>query len=295
MAQILVHPTPIPATNGVNPNRKSMVTQDNFRTITAAGYMNTDALQNYPLSVNDILDVFYNVTNYGLPTQSQSYGEFTVSISNGTITLVETNQSSGVTYTAPSIANHIAYFTNTAGNISQDGATVINGGNIQAGLSGTAGTVYSFPGTATNGKFGIAAVNDSGNRTVTLSNQGFFTQDTVFVFPDPTVATCNVAVIPNALVNNNVIRANGVGSILQDAGYYLKANTTASYAGGGTSNAFTATGVTAGMIITANILTSTNAVSIVKVVPGSNIITITFSADPGAATTVNWIAMSQSA
>lgn len=72
----------------------------------------------------------------------------------------------------------------------------------------------------------------------------------------------------------------------------MKVATTATYAGGGTSHAFVATGLTASSIVTANILTSTNSVSITKVVPSANTLTITFSADPGTGTTVNYIAFS---
>jgi hypothetical protein len=73
------------------------------------------------------------------------------------------------------------------------------------------------------------------------------------------------------------------------------AATTAAYAGGGTSNAYTATGLTASSIVTAVILASTNAVSIAKAVPGTNLLTVTFSADPGAATTVSYIAFTGAA
>ena len=71
----------------------------------------------------------------------------------------------------------------------------------------------------------------------------------------------------------------------------IKRGTTAAYGGGGTSNAFTATGLLATDIVVANILASTNAVAIAKAVPTANTLTITFSADPGAGTTVNWIAL----
>lgn len=71
----------------------------------------------------------------------------------------------------------------------------------------------------------------------------------------------------------------------------VKRGTTAAYGGGGTSNAYTATGLAATDIVVASILASTNAVSICKVVPTTNTLTITFSADPGAGTTVQWHAL----
>lgn len=64
--------------------------------------------------------------------------------------------------------------------------------------------------------------------------------------------------------------------------------TTATWAGGSTSNAFSVAGVSAGDVVTASIATSTNNVSITKVVAGTNQITVTFSADPGAGTSVHY-------
>ncbi len=71
----------------------------------------------------------------------------------------------------------------------------------------------------------------------------------------------------------------------------IKSGTTATYAGGGTSNAYTATGLVSTDIVVATILASTNAVSICKAVPTADTLTITFSADPGANTTVQWHAI----
>lgn len=71
----------------------------------------------------------------------------------------------------------------------------------------------------------------------------------------------------------------------------VKRGTTAAYAGGGTSNAFTATGLASTDIVVATILASTNSVAITKAVPTANVLTITFSADPGSATTVQWHAI----
>lgn len=71
----------------------------------------------------------------------------------------------------------------------------------------------------------------------------------------------------------------------------VKRATTAAYGGGGTSNAFTATGLVSTDIVVATILASTNAVSICKAVPTADTLTITFSADPGAGTTVQWHAI----
>jgi len=67
------------------------------------------------------------------------------------------------------------------------------------------------------------------------------------------------------------------------------AGTTGAYGGGGTSNAFTVTGATATDVASAVIRASTNAVSIVKAVLTTNTLTVHFSADPGAGTTVDYV------
>lgn len=71
----------------------------------------------------------------------------------------------------------------------------------------------------------------------------------------------------------------------------VKRGTTAAYGGGGTSNAFVATGLVATDIVVAQMLNSTNNVAITQAVPTVDTLTVRFSADPGAATTVNWIAI----
>jgi hypothetical protein len=67
------------------------------------------------------------------------------------------------------------------------------------------------------------------------------------------------------------------------------AGTTSAYGGGGTSNAFTVTGAAATDVATAVIRASTNAVSITKAVLTTNTLTVHFSADPGAGTTVDYV------
>lgn len=82
--------------------------------------------------------------------------------------------------------------------------------------------------------------------------------------------------------------ANG-GAMLTTQG--VKRGITAAYAGGGTSNAFTATGLAATDIVCASLVSSSNPASLTTVVATTNTLTVGFSADPGAATTVAWIAV----
>lgn len=60
------------------------------------------------------------------------------------------------------------------------------------------------------------------------------------------------------------------------------------YGGGGTSKALSVPGVNASDIAVAVIKASTNSVSINKVVCSTDTVTVTFSGDPGASTTINY-------
>lgn len=321
MPTIYQLPMQVPGMVGVFPNQKFAVFGDNLATVTTAGYLNQVNLESNPIAPTDILQVLYS---FNPNTQTGTYATFTVTISNsGVITLVEWSTPGAIVL--PTIANHIATFTNTTGTISEDPATAISGGNIQAGLSGTAGFLASFPTTAATGSLRLVAASNAGN-TVTQITNASFAQASVLTLPDPGGATANIVMAPAALVNNNLVKASGTAGLVADAGIAasavatftgstvvgnfvkasttggqitdggaaLHAGTTGTYAGGATSNAFTVTGMASTWIVTASNLTSTNSVSITKAVPGTNTLTITWSADPGANTTVSWTAFTAS-
>lgn len=89
------------------------------------------------------------------------------------------------------VVNHIAKFVDTAGTIDDTAGAAINSGNIQAGLSGTAGTLISFPASAANGSFILAAVGNAGNFNATVSPKSTLGQASVYTIPDPGAATAN--------------------------------------------------------------------------------------------------------
>ncbi len=191
-AKIYQLPTQVPGMVGVLPNPKFMVTGDNLATVTTAGYLNQVSLEQNPVAATDVIQILYS---FNLQTQSGTYGVFSVSISNGVITLALEGAAGEVTL--PTIANHIATYTNVSGNLSEDPATAISGGNIQAGLSGTAGTLASFPGTASKGSLVVAAVANTGNTLTTISNAAMG-QASVVSIPDPGVATTNFLLTDSA-------------------------------------------------------------------------------------------------
>lgn len=66
--------------------------------------------------------------------------------------------------------------------------TTLNSTNLDAGASGTAGTVDVFPTTAANGKMIVAAVDAGGAYNTTISNSAMG-QSSVISIPDPGAAT----------------------------------------------------------------------------------------------------------
>lgn len=212
---ILQFPMPIPVTNGNYPQFKFAVFSDNLTTVTTAGYLNQAAIEaGIPLSNADVIMALYS---FNQQTLSGSFAIFTVNIaaSNGQITLTAWGNPGDVVL--PTTANYIAHFTNTSGTLSSAADNVINPGNIQAGLSGTAGTLASYPGTASKGSLIVAAANNTGNTNTTITNAAMG-QASVITIPDPAGATANFAVAPAALVNNNLVKASGTAGLIADAG-----------------------------------------------------------------------------
>lgn len=212
---------------GAKPVLKRMTTTDNLATITAAGYLNENLSENLDLSTSDLIMVIYN---YVEATDSGDIDFFSVSISNGVITLAQ--DISGGNVELPTVDGNFALFANTDGKITDDSIS---------------------PSDASKSKVVMA--------------DGATVVDELASFAD-------------------------TSGTVQSLGASLLAKTTAAYGGGGTSNAFTATGLTASSIVVASIASQSNTASIVKVEPSADTLTVTFSADPGASTTVNYIALS---
>ena len=213
---VIQFPTAIPATVGTLPPLKMMITTDSLATLTTAGYLNTgnvDAAA--PLSNGDVIMCLYS---YNVNTKNGTLGIFTVTIagSNGSITLTSWANPGDVLL--PVVANNIAQFNGTTGQIYDGSAPAVHGGNIQAGLSGTAGTLASFPATASKGSLIIAGVANTGNTNTTISNAAMG-QASVVSIPDPAAATANFVVAPAALVNNNLVKASGTAGLVADAGF----------------------------------------------------------------------------
>lgn len=195
MANAIIYqiPTLLPGSVGILPLQKYAVVGDTLAAVTTANYFNTTNLESAVLSTDDVLNLFYN---YNPNTHVGTYEQFSIAV-NGTGVITLSALSAAGSVTLPTIANHLATFTNTTGHLGEDPATAISGGNIQAGLSGTAGTLASFPTTAAKGSLVVAAVANTGNTLTTISNAAMG-QASVVSIPDPGVATSSFILADSA-------------------------------------------------------------------------------------------------
>src|SRR5580692_1859440 len=214
MANIFQLPLALAGSSGVFPTTKYMVVGDDLSTVTTPGYLSAENLEGFPLATTDILNILYS---FNPTTQSGTFGQFAVTFSNGQIVLVTTGGAGDVTL--PTTANHIATYTNTNGHLAEDPATAISGGNIQAGLSGTAGRLTSFPSTAARGSLSLAAVANTGNTATVISNNPMGQASTINI-PDPGNAVGQLLVAAGAtpFVSGNIPVASGTAGKMVDSG-----------------------------------------------------------------------------
>jgi uncharacterized membrane protein (Fun14 family) len=308
---IIQLPTILPAQVGIVPQMKRMVTTDNLATITAAGYLNSVDLQSNPIASSDVLDVLYS---YNQQTNSGTFGIFTVSISNGVITLVQwanpgdvllpvvsgdfanfngtTGQIFDAGYSAtdatktkvvmlnaaPTI-NHVAIFTNANGTIGDGG--VLGTAAAKAASDNTKATLASINAAPTSGH--VAAFTDN---VGTIGDGGVLGTAAAKAASDNTKAT--LASVSAATILGNLAKFSDTAGTVADQGIAFKSVAGASVAGGAAAQTITDAFCTSGSCVVATWNTQANAVSILKVVPGNGSFVVTSSGDPGAST-LNYI------
>jgi hypothetical protein len=151
---ILQPPFVLPGQSGVIGATKYMVTTDSLATITAAGYLNNIDLAVYPIAASDVISCLYS---YNLQTNSGTFAIFTVSLSNGVVSLIEWSNPGNVLL--PVVSGDFAVFNGTSGQIKDSGLLP----------SSTSSQLYvaTTPGSLTSGQ--IAKFNDANG---TLANSG---------------------------------------------------------------------------------------------------------------------------
>lgn len=183
-------------------------TNDTFATVTTANYLNNVASEGFSFSNNQMALV--QTTDDGVVLLQ-------VSVSGSNVSLVEPAGPGNVTL--PTIANRLIVSTNTAGQLANLTGTAVNGGSLQAGLSGTAGSLISYPSTASKGSLRVTAVANSGDTITTLSNASMG-QASVITIPDPANALGRLLIGATAtpFVSGNFPVASGTAGLMVDSG-----------------------------------------------------------------------------
>src|SRR3990167_2168957 len=163
---------------GITPRIVFINTNNTLNEVLATGYLNT-AIQNGATFTE--ADMCCVSTRPSVSSTAYTVGWFEISHVGTDWSLIPT-QAPG-TVVLPTVANYLAHFTNVDGTLSSAAANVINAGNIQAGLSGTAGILKSFPATAAKGSLNITGVANTGNTATTVSNAAMG-QASVVSIPD---------------------------------------------------------------------------------------------------------------
>lgn len=200
----------------------------------------------------------------------------------------------------PTVANQLAYATNTVGALAAAGITRgFNAGGIDAGLSGTAGTFRSYPATAANGYLEVFGTANGGARNVTVTNVAHG-QTSAYAIPDCGNANGRILVGASAtpFTTARLLSSSGTGGLVADSGVdvsnvQLKTNVkvaaTADIGGGGAGPISVAVaGLTAASFVFPVIKSSSNAVGVAECLATATGFDITFTADPGAACVVNY-------
>lgn len=240
---------------GVAPRRPAMVTTDNLATITAAGYLNPALkIEAQNLLPTDILDVIYSYTQ---TTNSGTYGAFTLSISNGVITLALAVSPGDVLL--PVVSGDVAIFNGTTGQIKDSSVAFSNGTDTVASL---------FHGTATAGDF------------VTVNNANKTIQDSGAA---PSAASQPFVVMsPGSVTSGHLVKFSDANGTVADQGVAFKSVAQAAVAGGAAAQSVSDAFCTSASCVVASWNDTTNAVSIQKVAAGNGSFVVTSSGDPGA-------------
>jgi len=248
-----------PGLVNVNPSIIYINTTDTYATVTATGYLNLSRENGFTFNNQQIAEVY--TTDDG-PVFLQ------VVVTSTNVSLVEFNAPGSVTL--PTITNNIIVSTNTVGDLANLTGTAINAGSLQAGSSGIAGSLISYPATASKGNLELIAVANSGNTSTIISNVAMGQASTISI-PDPGNAAARFLVGATAtpLVSGNFPQNSGTGGLVVDSGLAVSnivskaaVNT---FSGGSSivlakvngtesSNAVTASGV-AGVITTSSLTT----------------------------------------
>ncbi len=197
----------------VNPSVIYIQTTDTYAQVTANGYLTLQKQAGF---------TFNNQQMALVTTSDDGVVWLTVQVVGSVVSLISPDVP-GETL-LPTIANHLIVATDTTGTLANLTGTAVNNGSLQAGLSGTAGTLISYPSAATKGSLILAAVANTGNTNTTISNVAMG-QASVVSIPDPANALGRLLIGATAtpFVSGNFPQNSGTGGLMVDSGIAVSA------------------------------------------------------------------------
>ena len=236
---------------GQAPITIKMLTTDNLATITAAGYLNNSVVTGVNVSPLDFFQVFYS---YNQSAGTATYGNFTLTISNGISTLVQVVDTGNVLL--PVVSGDFAVFNGTSGQIKDSAQAPSNAANPFLVSSPGGLTINHIAQIADangsikdGGVLGTAASKASSSAAATVASVSGATVIGDFAqFSDVAGTIIDSGILASNLMVKNAVNTMAAGSSIVLA----KVNGTEA------ANALTASGV-AGLITTSSLTTAGGA------------------------------------
>lgn len=266
---------------GVVPGNVKMLSTDSLATITTAGYLNGvnngNTVSGVQLAPTDVIECLYN---FNTSTGSCSFTILRPTFSNGVITLTADAGNEALTSGHIFVGNssNVAADVAMSGDISITNAgvtAIVAGVIVNADINASAAIAYSKFATLATGS--ILAGNAGVPTATVLSG-------------DATIGATGILTIANnAITTAKILAANVTLAKLATGitpAYVSKFGGQQANAGGSATITITVTGLTTSHICLAQVQASTNAVSVQKVTPSADTLTVLLSGDPGAATVI---------
>lgn len=255
---------------GVVPRRIKILSTDNLATVTAAGYLNGLIQEGQAILPTDVIDMIYS---YNISTNTGTYSTFIPAFTAGVPTLSLWSNPGNVLL--PVVSGDFAIFNGTTGQIKDGGFSPTDSAKTKVVMLNAAPTINHVAiFTNANGTIGDGGVLGTAAAKAASDN-----------------TKANLASISAATVSGQLAQFNDTAGTIGDSGILAadvqtKTNilaNSASWSGGSASHAFTITGITASSIVIPAIQAQTTGTVVIdSYTVGSNTLTVTFSADPGA-------------
>lgn len=268
-----------------HPHRISIKCNDDYATITAAGYLNRGSV--LTVDTGDFVFIAYG-------ENSESSSIFTVSLdSNSVITLVPYDIAPSSIVNADIAASAAIAFSKLAA-LSSGNILVGNGSNVPTSVAVTGDIAISDAGVTSIASGAIVNADINASAAIAFSKLATLSSTQILVGSAGNVATA-VAVTGDVTISNTGVTAIGSAKVLLAMlasgiapSHVVKFAGKASDGGGSATITISVAGVVAGDIAFANIQASTNAVTVQKVTPGTDQVVVLLSGDPGASTVVSY-------